>query len=170
MNALIVYGSTTANTETAAEKIKENLSANNIETTLKNINEVVPVSEYANYELIIFGSSTWGLGELQDDWLDINYLDSLKLTNKYVAFFGTGDQNGFADTFIDAIGILYTALKNSGAKFIGKWSTENYHFSDSAALIDENHFIGLGLDEDNQGELSDERIKCWVQQLIGEIK
>lgn len=170
MNALIIYGSTTANTETAAEKIAENLTAKEVSTTLKNINEVVPTNEYENYDLIIFGSSTWGLGELQDDWLSVSYLNSLNLDNKFVAFFGTGDQSGFADTFVDALGILYNDLKGSKAKFIGKWSTEGYHYSDSAALVDEDNFVGLALDEENQGDLTDERIAQWVQQLLTEMK
>ncbi len=169
MKALIVYGSTTSNTETAAESIKNSFEKNDIETTLKNITEVPTVQEYDEYDLIIFGSSTWGFGELQDDWLNINYLNSLDLNGKYIAFFGLGDQMGFSDTFVDAIGLLYNELQTSGATVIGQWSREGYEFSASVALINDK-FVGLALDEENQGDLTASRIEQWVTQLITEIK
>ena len=37
------------------------------------------------------------------------------------------------------------------------------------ALLDDNTFCGLPLDEDNQDDLSADRIKGWVSQLKKEI-
>ncbi|UDQ97855.1 flavodoxin [Lentisphaerota bacterium WC36G] len=170
MKALIIFGSTTSNTATAAEKISTSLNNKNIETKLLNATEVISQDDFANFDLILFGSSTWGLGELQDDWFNINFLKDLNLDRKYIAFFGTGDQHGFSDTFIDALGILYNDVKDSGATLVGKWSTANYEFDDSVALLDDTNFVGLALDEENQAELTDERIEQWTNQIIQEIK
>lgn len=38
------------------------------------------------------------------------------------------------------------------------------------ALLDDNTFCGLALDEDNQDDLSADRIKTWVAQISKEMK
>ena len=38
------------------------------------------------------------------------------------------------------------------------------------ALLDDSTFCGLALDEDNQDELSADRIKTWVAQISKEMK
>ena len=38
------------------------------------------------------------------------------------------------------------------------------------ALLDDNTFCGLALDEDNQDDLSADRIKLWVAQISEEMK
>ncbi len=156
----IFYGSTTGNTEAAAEKIRENLG----EADVINIGSA-ELDTLTAYDNIIIGVSTWGVGDLQDDWEMIaDNLSSLNLSGKKVAFFGTGDQESYPDSFVDAIGILYDALHNSKAQFIGEWPTESYEFEKSKAVRD-GKFIGLALDDDNQPELTDHRIKEWVESI-----
>jgi len=154
----IFYGSTTGNTETAANKIKELFGA---DADIANIS-ASSIEDMMKYDYLILGSSTWGIGDLQDDWeLMIDKLSQADFTGKKIALFGTGDQNVYPDTFVDAIGILYKALKNSNADFIGVWPKKGYDYSDSKA---ENNdaFVGLVLDEDNQPEMTDKRIKEWM--------
>jgi flavodoxin I len=154
----IIYGSTTGNTEEAA-----NLIAAELGGTAINVTETSPADFEA--DLLVLGSSTWGVGELQDDWFDgLASLDSANLEGKQIALFGEGDQNGFSDSFIDAVGILYEKVTACGAVVIGKWDTENYEYNSSTAEID-GSFVGLALDEDNQPELTRERIKEWCVQL-----
>ncbi len=38
------------------------------------------------------------------------------------------------------------------------------------ALLDDNTFCGLALDEDNQDDLSADRVKKWVAQISKEMK
>ena len=68
--------------------------------------------------LLIPGTSTWGNGELQDDWYEgIKVLKSADLFLKNIALFGCGDSESCCDTFCDDIGILYESLKNAGWTF-----------------------------------------------------
>ena len=49
------------------------------------------------------------------------------------------------------------------------WPTEGYEFEASLALVDDAHFIGLGIDEDRQPELTQERVKGWCKQIYEEM-
>ena len=156
----IFYGSTTGNTESAAHKIKDLLG----DADIFSIGSA-SVDDMMKYDNLILGSSTWGYGDLQDDWeMVIKQLSDVDFSSKKVAFFGTGDQDAYSDTFVDAIGILYEALGHSKAKFIGEWPIEGYDYTESKAEKD-GKFLGLALDDDTQAELTEERIKNWVAKL-----
>lgn len=88
---------------------------------------------------------------------------------KTVALFGTGDQVGYPDTFLDGMGMLYETFQYRGAKFIGFWPTQGYDFTSPLPLLDHDHFVGLAIDEDNQPELTDERIKEWCKMIKPEL-
>ena len=64
---------------------------------------------------------------------------------------------------------LYTAFLQSGAKLIGKVLTEGYTFDESKSVID-GKFCGLAIDEDNESELTDQRLSAWIQQINSEAK
>lgn len=159
----IIYGSTTGCTESAAQTIGAAIGAERI----INIADAAEADFQA--DLLILGSSTWGIGELQDDWISgIDRLDSIDLTGKKVAVFGTGDQDGFSDTFCDAMGIIAAKAAERGAIIVGKTSTAGYRHAASVAA-DGDKFCGLALDDNNQGELTASRIEAWVAQLKQEI-
>ena len=159
----IFYGSSTGNTEAVAKKIGSLLDAE------VNIADAQTPEKLKQYDVVLLGASTWGLGDLQDDWDPLlGQLENLKLEGKKIAFFGTGDQSSYPDTFVDSLGILYEALKNSGAEFIGKWPLEGYEYSESKAEKD-GSFVGLPLDEDGQSELTDDRIEKWVNTIKSQI-
>ena len=158
----IFYGSTTGTTETIARQI-----ATLLDVSDADIYDVAnaEVSSVDAYEVLILGSSTWGLGELQDDWY--SFLDKLKKTNlsgKTVALFGCGDSSSYDTTFCDAIGIIYEELQNSGCSFCGDCDTEGYTFSDSKAVVNDR-FVGLALDEMNESDRTEERLNKWTDQL-----
>ena len=45
------------------------------------------------------------------------------------------------------------------------------HFVDeSEAMFDESHFLGLGLDDENQSEMHDERIHAWLMKVMTDCK
>ena len=85
------------------------------------------------------------------------------------AFFGCGDQVGYADNFLDAIGLLAKPFMENGGKLIGKWPTEDYDFDNSLAL-DGDDFLGLGLDNDNEEELTEERLIIWAELIKDEFE
>ena len=154
----VIYGSTSGNTEVAAQKIAEKLGGVCI-----NIADAKP-DDFSG-KLLIFGTSTWGLGELQDDWESgIGKLTKETLTGKKVALFGLGDQAGFGETFIDGVGSLFNKILECEGEVVGKWSTDGYDFSGSTADLG-GVFAGLALDNDNEPEQTDSRIEQWVTLL-----
>lgn len=157
MKTAIFYGSTTGTTEMVAGKVGELLGAEVLSAT-----EIDRVEEY---DFVIFATSTWGMGDLQDDWYEA--LDKLKtknLSGKKVGLIGIGDQFGFGDTFVDGIGTIYEEIKDMGINLVGKTSTDGYSFSGSKAVVDDE-FVGLVIDENNQSEVTDERINAWVEKV-----
>lgn len=168
----LFYGSTTCYTEMAAEKIQAQLNelCGYSCVELFNIKDV-SLKQAEHFDVLIFGISTWDFGELQEDWestwQDIN---NLVLTNKTVAIFGLGDQLGYADWFQDAVGMLHDELAILGCNFIGYWPNQGYDFTASKALLEDNsYFVGLCLDDENQYDLTDQRISSWCEQLLSEL-
>lgn len=163
----LFFGSTTGKTESVAETIQEAFGGDDV-VTLHNIAEV-DASDFDNYECIVIGCPTWNIGELQSDWEGFfPELDDIDFSGKKVAYFGTGDQVGYADNFMDALGILEEKISEKGGITMGYWTTEGYDFSESKALKN-GKFLGLAIDEDNQSELTERRIKTWVAQLKKEF-
>ena len=115
---------------------------------------------------MILGSSTWGCGELQDDWYDaVKVLRNANLSDKTIALFGCGDSESYPDTFCDAMGLLYDELKETGCRFTGNHvATDGYSFSSSVSVVD-GEFVGLALDETNEADKTADRIEAWVKNL-----
>ena len=163
----LFFGSTTGNTQDIAERIQEAFGGDDV-VTLHEISEVEE-DDFSNYENIIIASPTWDIGQLQSDWEGYYpELDEIDFSGKKVAYFGTGDQEGYADNFQDAMGILESKISELGGKTVGYWSTDGYEFNESQAVRN-GKFVGLALDEDNQADLTDERISDWVTQLKDEF-
>ena len=157
-NVKVIFGSTTGATESAAAEIAAAFG-------VQAINVANATADDFKADLLILGSSTWGLGELQDDWaVKISLLEQADLNGKLVAVFGLGDQSGFADTYCDAMGILAKTAKGRGANLIGQTSAEGYGHSSSAATED-GMFCGLALDDNNESEKTSSRIGAWVEKL-----
>lgn len=136
--------------------------------TLNDVSQA-EAADLADYECLIIGCPTWNIGELQSDWEGIYPdLDDVDFSGKLVAYFGTGDQIGYSDNFQDAIGILEEKIAEKGGKTVGYWPTDGYDFNESKAVRN-GKFCGLALDEDNQSDLTDERIQAWVAQLKTEF-
>lgn len=164
MSAAIFYASSTGNTENVATSIAKQL--NDLPTFDLASTEI---GELNNYEKLILGVSTWGEGELQDDWDETwSEFCELDFSGKTVALFGLGDQESYSDEFVDALGILYEQISQSGANVIGFTSTNGYEHDESKAQIDDQ-FVGLVIDEDNQDDLTDERVEQWTSQIKSEI-
>lgn len=160
----LFYGSSTCYTEMSAEKIQQYFGQENIDVF--NIADT-SLDEVEHYTQIIFGIPTWDYGELQEDWEAVwDEIDAIKFANKTVAIFGLGDQIGYPDWFLDAMGFLHNKVLLLGATVIGYWPNEGYSFDESQALNgDKTQFLGLALDDENQFDLTDERIALWCEQL-----
>ncbi|MBH8553277.1 flavodoxin FldA [Nostocaceae cyanobacterium CENA357] len=162
----LFYGTQTGKTESVAEIIEDEFGDDVV--TLQDISQA-ETADFDEYQYLIIGCPTWNIGELQSDWEGFfPELDNIDFTGKLVAYFGTGDQIGYADNFQDAMGILEEKISQKGGKTVGYWPTEGYDFNDSKALRN-GKFVGLAIDEDNQSDLTGDRIKAWVAQLKTEF-
>lgn len=113
---LIAYGSTMGNTKEIAEAVYSGLKSENASVVLTDVKDINP-DDLLSYDIILLGSSTWGDGELQDDFVDfVKSMDSINLENKKAAVFGTGDT--FYPLFCEAVEILETRLRDCGAEII----------------------------------------------------
>ena len=166
MGTAIFYASSTGNTQYIAKEISKNLG----DLPLIDIADE-GISQMSAFDNIILGLSTWGEGELQDDWDDVwEDLKDIDFSNKTVALFGLGDQEDYGYNFVDAIGIAYEELENRAAMIIGKTPiSDDYFYEESRAVVD-GKFVGLALDEDNQESLSKQRVVNWCKEIKNDIK
>ena len=117
----------------------------------------------------MYKRQTLGDGELPEPLTAfLGQLDSSHVAGKTIAMFGLGDQVGYPTEFVDALGITYKKLKKLGANLIGSWPAEGYGFAKSKARRG-GEFVGLGLDQDSQADLTNERLEEWLEQVKPEL-
>lgn len=161
----IYYGSTTGNTQELADRIAKALSVQSAD--VHDVDSAA--ADFNPYDVVLFGSSTMGMGDFQDDWETfIDDVTEADLSGKKVALFGCGDSASYSDTFGDALGKIYQVIKNKGCTIIGQTSVEGYTFDSSESVVD-GRFVGLLIDEDNEPELTDQRLAIWIEDLKKQI-
>lgn len=117
--ALIVYGSTTGNTEYAAGVIEKTLADGGYQVELMNAADIDVKDMEGDYELVLLGSSTWDDGEsaIQEDMLPIyENLEETDIEDKLVAAFGCGDQT--YENFCAAVDLLTERAESLGARVL----------------------------------------------------
>jgi flavodoxin I len=161
----IFYGSSTGQTELVAEKLQQLLGEGNAD--LINV-DAATKKDLEKYPYLIFGTPTWGIGEMQDDWEDFaEIVENTDLKGKKIALFGLGDQDTYPDSFADGVGMLFNKIKDK-AVIVGKWPKNGYAFFESEAIRD-NSFVGLIIDQENQASKTNERLEKWVELLKEEF-
>lgn len=157
---VIIYGTSTGTCEDLAARIGAKLGVDNVINVTDLDDSVI-----ANNDNLILGTSTWGAGEVQDDWYDgLKVIKNADLSGKTVALFSCGDSESYPDTFVGGMLEIYNAVKQAGANVIGAVATDGYTFDDSESVVD-GKFVGLALDEVNEDSKTDERIDNWVAEI-----
>ena len=158
----VIYGSSTLNTEFVAQRLVQAFGGEVAE--LHNVKDLDPKT-IIDRSSLVFVTSTWGTGDLQDDWeIFFPRLETINMTGKTIGLVGVGDQENYPDTFCDSIRILYDTVISRGGSVVGATSTEGYTFRQSRSVRD-GRFVGLVVDEDSQSDKTDERINLWVEQV-----
>lgn len=162
----IVYSFHTHKSKRIAEKVIEGWG----EPKLEPVNaEELTKEVIEKYDYFIMSAPTWFDGELPNYWDEfVPDLEEMDLKNKKFAIFGLGDQKGYSENFVDAIGILAEILEECGGTIIGHTPVEGYTFEASRAQRGDN-FIGLPLDQENQARMTNNRLKAWIEQLKKEF-
>ena len=165
----LFWGSTSGNTEIAVEFMEEYLREEGFKVDSYNVSDI-DIDKILEYNNIIISCPTWNIGELQDDWDSVfTAYENLDFTGKIGAFFGCGDQVGYADNFLDAVGILAKPFIKNGGRLIGRCSRDDYDFRDSVAL-DNGELLGLGLDYDNEEDECEGQMIMWLEDIMEEFK
>ena len=116
---LIVYGSTTGNTEALAEILGRLIQEAGHETTLLNAADASAPGLCDGWDMILFGCSAWGDDEiiLQDDFDALfQQFDLINAKGHKVACFATGDSN--FTYFCGAVDVIEAALERLGADVV----------------------------------------------------
>ncbi|MGV8827507.1 MAG: flavodoxin [Breznakibacter sp.] len=165
MKIAVLYGSSLGNTQFVAEKIHSFFP----DALLASVSEL-NVGMLSSFDLIVLGTSTWGVGDMQDDFgTFVSKLLLSDLEGKTFALFGLGDQHNYPDTFCNGMGKLYHLLENMEVRFVGQWPIDGYDYSESEAVID-RHFVGLAIDEENEPDLTDGRVTQWCRLLMRQFE
>jgi flavodoxin I len=155
----LFYDTDTGNTRKVAKTICKHFDEGDIE--MKSITKL-ELADFEKYNAFILGTPTLGEGELPENWGEfLPSLDEMDFTGKTIALFGLGDQEEYGHEFVDGLGILYEKFESLGASFVGLWPLDGYEYQYSGAELD-GEFAGLVLDQDNQSDLTPERVETWI--------
>merc|ERR1719335_1821248 len=162
----LFWGSQSGKTEEVAEMI-----AGEAGLEAKDISEM-SAGDLAGYDGLIVGTPTWNTGADEQRsgtaWDDLlEEIRGTDLCGKPVAVFGTGDSVSYGDNFCDAIEELHSTFAAAGAKMLGAVDSSGYEHDESKSDQD-GKFLGLPLDQDNEDDQTEGRVKAWVAQLKSE--
>ncbi|WP_333824563.1 flavodoxin FldA [Pinisolibacter sp.] len=160
MSVNVIYGSDGGATKAVASRI-----AKRVQGRVIDIKDAA-TADFETCNLLILGSPTYGNGDLQADWeAHLDKLQEANLAGRRIALFGTGDQETYPESFVDAMGILYDIVVERGATVVGFTDTTGYSHIASTAERD-GRFVGLALDPDTQSSKTNPRIEAWIAALI----
>ncbi|MDR2386210.1 MAG: flavodoxin [Deltaproteobacteria bacterium] len=119
-NVLIVYGSTTGNTEWVASQLSEQIKAAGHTVQTAKAGAIPAAGLCQGKDLVLFGCSTWGQDEieLQDDFIPLfESFDSIGASGVKTAVFGCGDED--YTHFCGAVDAITDKLNNLGSQVVG---------------------------------------------------
>jgi flavodoxin I len=160
----LFYGTTGGRTTGVVDEFEFNLRD---EAEIFNVAN--GIKELSNFENLILVTPSYGFGELEAHWeAVIKEFENIDFTGKIVGLVGLGTQTTFGESFVGALEILYNIIIKNGGKIIGLTSTDGYHFEECEAMIDDK-FMGLVLDEENQDDMTPDRIYEWLEVVKKEF-
>ncbi len=135
MKTLITYGSTTGNTEFVARTAEKLLQNAGHEVTIEEADELTPAGLCKNYDLVLFGCSTWSDDEicLQDNFIDLfDNFDRIEASGKKTAVFGCGDKS--YTHFCGAVDAIEEKLHQMGADVVDTLKIDGKPHSDQQVI------------------------------------
>lgn len=115
---MIAYTSMTGNTEMMAAAIAEGIKGEGIEVEVKDLFNVFP-DDLVQYDGLLFGSYTYGEGELPDEVIDFyEELNTVDLSHVKSAVFGSCSSD--YPHYGRAVDLLIEKLKECGSELIAE--------------------------------------------------
>ncbi len=138
--------------------------------------DIIPVKEVEKGDLdkynkiILVGSTVgadhWNNEIVADEWPEFfTKIKEISFEKKKVAIVGLGNCVLYPEHFADGMAVLYERIIQQNGEILGKVDAKDYDFTDSEAVNDEGFFCGLPIDEDNEAELTTERLEKWISIL-----
>ncbi len=143
--------------------------------------DIIPVKEVEKgdiqkYNKIILVGSTvgadhWNNEIVVDEWTEFfTKIMEISFEKKKVAIVGLGNCVLYPSHFVDGMADLYERITKQNAKILGFVDAKDYDFTDSEAVNDDGFFCGLAIDEDNEAELTTERLEKWILNLKSDFE
>ena len=115
--ALIIFGSTTGNTEDMAGMVQKELEQFEFETEVKDVTQAEVTDLTGGHELLLLGCPAYGDDEieLQEDFADFyEQLDGVRLAGKPFGIFAPGDSS--YEYFCGSVDMLEEKMTELGGK------------------------------------------------------
>ena len=169
----IFYSPQGGNVDSVANRLGEMIGNDKV--------DIIPVidvekGELNKYNQIILVGSTvgtdhWNNEVVVDEWIEFfKKIKDISFEEKKVAIVGLGNCVLYPEHFADGMADLYERITKQNAKVLGKVDAKDYDFEDSEAVNDDGFFCGLAIDEDNEAELTTERIEKWILILKSDFE
>ncbi len=165
---ILIYGPEKGSTEKVAQKIAAAIGNEQVElvSASKASQEKIEKSKKLIFGCSTIGRDSWNGKHVEMGWDSLIFkLEEIDFTGKTVALFGLGNHIFYPENFVDTMGAIGKIVAGQKANLVGEWSTAGYEYTDSQAINANKNFVGLAIDEDNEPELTDERIEKWVKQI-----
>ncbi|PIZ72055.1 flavodoxin [Candidatus Peregrinibacteria bacterium CG_4_10_14_0_2_um_filter_43_11] len=115
---IIIYGTTSGNTEMVVDKIAEMAKKAGHHVVAKRVESAKP-EEMLEYDIAILASPTYGHGELQEDFIPFwRGMGEVDLKGKKCAVVGLGDPKYELHYHLESAPILEEAIQKSGGQIL----------------------------------------------------
>ena len=168
-SAAIVYATKTGRTKKVAEMIRRQLTTLDYDVLLTTIDQIC-LNDLRDFNLVISGTPTYGIGELPREWVEFaREFSPAEFSNSNVAIFCVGDQKYHAKTFGNGLRLLYEIFSKTSANLVGFTEFIGYTVDDCPPNRD-GLLPGLLIDQVSQRNLTPERIEKWARLISDECQ
>lgn len=165
---VIFYSPEGGSVNRVAMRLGEMIGNEKVDVTPVRKAEKGDIDQYSQFIFVgsTVGADHWSNEILENEWQAFfARIAETGFKDKKVAIAGLGNSVLYPEHFADGIAYLYKELSERNAEILGFVDAEGYTFEDSEALNDEDLFVGLPLDEDNEEDLTDGRLEKWISLL-----
>ena len=165
---VIFYSPVGGNVNRVAEMLGEMIGNDRVDVIPANAVEEGDLDKYN--QIILAGSTVgtdhWNNETIVDEWPGFfRKAEGTGFENKKVALVGLGNSFLYPSHFADGMADLYENARKLNAEIFGEVETDGYDFTESESVNDDGLFCGLAIDEDNEPELTAERLENWISIL-----